>query len=90
MEHSMLLCLFCVFDRKYTFWGNLVQKIKNCCFKVKFGIYSCKFEYPEFSGLHFLSFKPEIHFLGKFGKKKQNYLCKLKFVRLIGVYKIQL
>ena len=70
--------------------GKFGPDHQNCWFKLKFGIYFCKFEYPEFCGVHFFSFKPKIPFLGKFGpKRKQNYLFKLKFVRLIGVYRIQ-
>ena len=70
--------------------GKFGPENQTCWFELKFLTYFCKFEYPEFCGVHFLSFKPTIPFLGKFGKKKkQNYLFMLKFVRLIGVYKIE-
>ena len=69
--------------------GKFDPENQNCWFELKFVIYFCKSEYPEFCGVHFLSFKPTIPFLGKFGPKKQNYLFMLKFVRLIGVYKIE-
>ena len=29
-------CDFSVFDRKFPFWANLVKKIQNCQFKLKF------------------------------------------------------
>ena len=69
--------------------GKFCPENQNCWLKLKFGIYFYKFEYPEFCGVYFFTFKPKIPFLGKFGpKKEQNYLFKLKFVRLIGVYRI--
>ena len=52
------------------FFGKFGPENQNCWFKLKFGMYFCKFEYPEFCGVHFLSFKPTIPFLGKFGPKK--------------------
>ena len=34
----MRKCDFSVFDRKFAFWANLVQKeYRNCQFKLKFG-----------------------------------------------------
>ena len=39
-----------------------------------------QFEYTEFSGyVHFFRYRPQIPFLGKFGRKNQNCPFKLKF-----------
>ena len=62
---------FSVLDRKYLFGENLLQKIQNCQFMLKFG--------SSTDGVHFLCFWLEISFLGKFGPKNQNYKFKQKF-----------
>ena len=37
MQNSMALFTFSILDGKNPFWASLVQKIKNCQFKLKFG-----------------------------------------------------
>ena len=75
----MVICNFALFDRKCSFWANLVQKVK-----VQAGIwYLDSFEYVEFNGdVYFFCFLLEIRVLGKFGPKIQDfqdYLIKVKF-----------
>ena len=69
--------------------GKFGPENQNCWFKLKFGVYFCKFEYPEFCGVHFFSFKPEIPFLGKFGPQKTQSSVSNEICRLIGVYRIE-
>ena len=39
-----------------------------------------KFEYASFNGaVHFFTFQIKMLFLGNFGTKTENYLCKVKF-----------
>ena len=40
MQNSMVISTFPVYERKYTFWANLVQKIKICQFRLNFGTYT--------------------------------------------------
>ena len=65
MQNSMVMLFL-----EIPFLGKFGPENQNCWFKLKFGIYFCKFEYPEFCGVHFFSFKPKISFLSKFGPKK--------------------
>lgn len=60
------------------FGGNLVQKIKTVLAEILF-LVEC--ENAEFNGdLHFLNFKREIPFLGRFfGLKIRNFSFKVKF-----------
>ena len=37
MQNSMVVFTFSVLGRKYPFWANLVEKVKNCQFKLKYG-----------------------------------------------------
>ena len=71
------------------FLGKFGPENQNCRFKVKFGIYFCKFEYPEFCVFTFSVLNPKYSFWVSLVPKKHNYLFKLKFVRLIGAYRIQ-
>ena len=43
MQNSMVIFNCSVFENKYSSWANLVQKIKICPFKQKFGT----FEFSE-------------------------------------------
>ena len=36
MQDSMVMFTLFIFDRKYHFWVNLVQKNQNCLFELKF------------------------------------------------------
>ena len=65
---------FSVFEQKYLFSENLVQKIKiyNEIWYLE------SFEYAKFNiDVHSFCFLLEIPFLGKFGQKHQNYQLKL-------------
>ena len=62
MWNSMVVWNFSVFDQKYPFWANFVQK-----FKVKF-YGETNSNYAEFSGgVHLICFRQKLPFLGKFG-----------------------
>ena len=64
-----MLFTFYFFDRKYSFWQNLVKKKKkNCQFKVKLDTQTI----PNMQN------SMEVPFLGKFGPKCQNYQFNLK------------
>ena len=39
MQNSLVM-LTILFEQKYYFWVSLVQKIKNCLFKLKFGAWN--------------------------------------------------
>ena len=75
----MVMFTFSVFDRKYLFWADLVQKIKivnlswNFVFRL---IQICRIQWWRSI---FFYFKRETPFLGKFGPKAQNCQFKLKF-----------
>ena len=59
----MVMFTFSVLDQKYSFWANLVQKLK----------------YTEFaSDVYLLYFGPVIAFLGKLSPKNQDCLFKMK------------
>ena len=76
MQNSMMLFTFFVFERKYSFSANLVQKVKiiNLSWSlVPTLIRICRIH------VHFFCFWSGIPFLGKFGPKTQNYQFKLKF-----------
>ena len=69
MLNSIVMFTFFVYDWKYVFWRNLVQKIKII-----------SLSWNSFNGhRHFFCFSLEIPFLGKFGPKSQTYMFKLKF-----------
>ena len=82
MQNSMMLLTFFVFDWKYPFWANLVQKIKiiSLSWKLVLTLIQNWVSNAELSGhVHFFCFWSEIHSLGKFDPKNQNYQFKLKF-----------
>ena len=67
-----------IFDQKYAFWVNLVQKLEIVCLSwnlVPTLIQICKIQW--WCSLFF--FWPETSFLGKFGPKNQNFQLRLKF-----------
>ena len=73
-----MLFSFFVFQWKYPFWANLVQKIKIVTLSWKLAsslIRICRIQW----WCSFFSFWLKIPFLGKFGPKNQNYQLKLKF-----------
>ena len=75
MQNSMVMFTFSVFDRKYPYWANLVQKVKIISWSwnlVPRLIRICLFCW-------LFCFRFEIPFLGKFGPKNQNYQFKQKF-----------
>ena len=81
MQNSMMLLSFFVFERKYPFWENLVQKFKIltlCWNSVPALIQICRIQWCY--SLFF--FWVEIPFLGKFGPKNQISHFKLK----LGTY----
>ena len=92
----MVVDIFCVFDWKNPFRGNLVQKIKIVGSNWNL-VYILANLNIQNSVVHTFSvLNPKYHFWvslvkkkKKKKKKKQNYLFKLKFVRLSGVYTIQ-
>ena len=77
MRSSMMMLTFCVLEREYLFWGNLVQKLKivslfwNLVPRLN---WICKFKWWC---LIFL-FSIEIIFFGQIGPKNLNCLFKLK------------
>ena len=74
----MMLLTFFVFEWKYPFWANLVQKIKIISWS--WNLVPTQLEHAEFNGdVHSFCFWLEIPFLGKFSPKSQNYQLKLKF-----------
>ena len=78
MQNSMMLFSFLVFDWKYPFWANLVQKVKIISWSwnlVARLIRICIIEWC----CSLFGFWVEIPFLGKFGPKNQNCHFKLKF-----------
>ena len=82
MQNSMVVFIFTVLDRKHTFLVNLVQKIKIVSLSwnlVPRLIRICRIQW-----WCSFCFRPETHFLGKFGPKNQNCQFKLKF----GTYTI--
>ena len=73
MQNSMVVFTFSVFDQKYPFWINFVQKVKLVSLR-------WNFEYAEFNECdYFFCFWSTLLFLGKFGPKIQNCWFKLKF-----------
>ena len=79
MQNSMMLFIFLLFQWKYPFWANLVQKFKivtlswNLVAKL---IGTCRIQWwCSF----FFRFWVEIALMGKFGPKYQNCHFKLKF-----------
>ena len=71
MKIQWSFSLFLLFDWKYPFWANLVQKIKIVSIAVIW--YLDEFEHGEFNGdALFFWFRLEILFLGEFGPKNQN------------------
>ena len=75
----MMMFTFSVLDRKYTFWVNLVQKIKTINFSWNLLtrlIWICRTENWD---VHFSSFWLKIPLLGKFSPKGQNSIAKFTF-----------
>ena len=78
MQNSMMLFTFFVFEWKYPFWANLVQKVKIISWSwnlVARLIWICRIQWS----CSFFCFWLEMPFLGKFGPKNQNCHFKLKF-----------
>ena len=80
MQNSIMLFPFLLFEWKYPFWGNMVQKNKIVTLSwnlVPTIIRTCRIQWwCSF----FFCFWSEIPFWDKFGRKSQNYHLKLKFV----------
>ena len=77
MENSIVFILP-VLDWKYSFWANLVQKIKNCQFMLKF----CTKSNSDVQNLMVISIfclRPEIPIFGKLAPENQTCQFKLKF-----------
>ena len=78
MQTSMLMFVLSVFDWKYPFWVNLVQKVKIMSWSrnlVAGLIRICRIQWY----CSLFLFLVEIPFLDKFGPKNQNSCFKLKF-----------
>ena len=60
-----------VFGWKYHFWVNLVQKIKNCLFKLKFGTWTNS-NMQNYLVMFTFPFSTGNNFFGKFGQKNEN------------------
>ena len=78
MQNSMVVLTFSVFDWRYAFWGNLVQKIRIGSLSWKLVlrlIRICRIQW--WYSLFYC--RSEIPFLGKCGLKTQNCHCKVKF-----------
>ena len=78
MHNSMTLFAFLIFDRKYPFYANLVQK--NNIISLSWNLLPmlipvCRIQWWRWLFL----IKLEILFLGKFGPKNEDYEFKLKF-----------
>ena len=74
MQNLVVVLTLFIFDQKYPFWVNLIQKIKTVSLSwnlVHRLIRICIIQ-------HFLHFWPEVFFLGKFGLKIQNCLFGVK------------
>ena len=75
IQNSMVLFFYSVFDWKYPFWANLVEKVKIISWSwnlVVRLIRICRIQWCN-------GFWVEIPYLGKFGPKNQNCHFKLKF-----------
>ena len=59
MQHSMVVYIFCVFDWKYPFWANSIQKLKIVGLNKKLVVLLIQI-YRIQCDVHFFSFKPEI------------------------------
>ena len=69
----MVIFTFSVFDHRYSFWANLVQKIKIVSLSLNLVprlIRICRIH----GHVHFFSLRLGIPFLGKFGSKIQDFL----------------
>ena len=78
MQNSMMLFTFFVFDWKYPFWANLVQKIRiiNLSWNlVPRLIQICRIQWP----CSLFLFLTGTTYFGQFGPKSQNYHFKLNF-----------
>ena len=78
MQNSMMLLSFFVFEWKYPFSTNLVQKIKIVTLSwnlVPTLIRTCRIQW----WCSFFSFWSKIIFLGKFSPNSENYQLKLKY-----------
>ena len=71
MPNSMMMFTSSVFDWKYIFWSNLVQKPKIACLSWNLEprlTQICRIQW----WCHFSCFRPETEFWGKFTPKNQN------------------
>ena len=73
----MIMLVLSLWDREYSFWVNKYQKIKIVSFN-----WNLVHKLIRLCWIHVFCFRPEINFLGKFGKKIQNCLFKVK----LGAY----
>ena len=78
MQNSMMLFTFFVFEWKYSFWANLVQKIKIISWSWNLVPGLIRIFRIQWYCSRFL-FLWEILFFGEFGPKSQTYMFKLKF-----------
>ena len=70
---------FSVFDQKYPFWANLVQKNQNCHLELKFATYANLNMQKSIVVFAFSIFDRKNLFWSKFSPKNQNYQFELKF-----------
>ena len=77
IDSNMMIFTFSVFDQKYAFWVNLVQKSK---LSVKAKIWCLhKFEYAKLNVCsQSFCLSSEMSFLSKFGPRNQNYQFEVK------------
>ena len=79
MQNSMVMFILSVFDWKYPFWANLVQKIKIISWSWNLVTRLIRICRIHWCCSFFFSFWVEIPFLGKFGPKNRNCHFKMKF-----------
>ena len=77
MQNSMVVFTFSFLEWKYTFWVNLVQKLKIV--NLGWNLTPSLIRIRSIQYVCFSRFRPETSFLGKFGPKTQNCQFKLKF-----------
>ena len=83
-------CDFPVLDRKYTFWVNLIQKIKIASLNWNLVPRLVRKSWIQLWYSFFLFFYQKNLFLSKFGPKGQNCQFKLKLLpRLFRIHRIQ-
>ena len=90
MQNSMMLFTFFVFEWKYLFWANLVQKNQNFHFKLKFGTYTNSNMQNSMVMFIFLVFDRKYPFLANLVEKVKIISWSLNLVaRLIQICWIQ-